>query len=76
MKHQIYYYNSPNYKIYISQNLASARLLRYNNEHIICRAYSSKKRHACDLSENGKKRAKEGKIFEDFGKNVQNLNIF
>ena len=38
--------------------------------------------HACDFSEKGLKctkklkRGKKGKIFENFGKNVQNSNIF
>ena len=37
------------------------------------------KGHACDFSEKGQKnfkKGKKGKIFENFGKNVQNLKTF
>ena len=47
------------------------------------RAYSRKSGPACDFSEKGQKkgkkylkRAKKDKIFENLGKNVQNLKIF
>ena len=38
-------------------------------------AYSRKKGHAC-FQEKGKKRAKNGKIFENLGKNLQDLKTF
>ena len=47
------------------------------------RAYSRKSGHACDFSEKGQKKGEKhlqmlnkGKIFENLGKNVQNLKIF
>ena len=42
---------------------------------IVARVYSRKKGHACNFSEKGgkKKEQKKGKIFENLGKDVQNL---
>ena len=47
-------------------------LLKIFNQY---RIYSRKYGHSCDFSEKRKKRAKKSKIFENFGKNVQNLNV-
>ena len=49
-------------------------VLIYIND--LARAYSIKKGDACNFSKKGQNRAKKGKIFENLGKNVQNLKIF
>ena len=51
----------------------------YENFKIFGRVYSRKQGQACDFSEKGQKifkKAKQDKIFENLGKNVQNLKRF
>ena len=38
--------------------------------------YSRKQGHGCDFSEKGQRNVEKGKIFENLGKNVQNLKMF